>query len=120
MYSPQRVVMDAQSMSVNPTLTVLVSGLELGPCEFLSGEIYNQDVSQTLNCSVQCSWNGSRWADTGSDALSAIAPGESRPISLDIMRYRFIRVVGTSSGAGLSAIVSAELGYSTGATRSNR
>jgi hypothetical protein len=47
----------------------------------------------------------------------AVQPGESRPFNVDCSKYRYVRVVGIASGAGLSATCSGELGYSTGPGR---
>lgn len=114
MYSTFRTINDGSSVSVNPVQTVLVASSETGPSDTFSGVIRNTDATQVLNCSMQTSWDNTNWSTAEWYGLDNIAAGEARSFSVSTGKARYIRIVGTASGAGLTANVSAELSYLTG------
>jgi hypothetical protein len=114
MYATFRVLNDSSSVSVSPIQTVIVASADTGPSDTFVGVIRNTDATQTLNCSIQTSWDNVNWGNTEWYGLETIAPGEARPFSVNTGKARYIRIVGTASGAGLTANVSAELAYITG------
>ena len=114
MYSTFKVIYDAQSVSVNPVTTTVVPSNETGPSDTYSGQVKNTDGSQTLDCYIQTSWDGTNWGTSEWAGLTGIAAGETRQFSVATGKARFIRIIGTASGAGLTASVSVELSYESG------
>lgn len=105
-------VLADSSVSVAPTSTTLAS-IPVASHTSVSGIISNTSLTQDLAIVVSHSWDGvARWATL--DALNAsqfsepIAPGESRHFQFDAMDLRNVRIQGTASGAGLTAIVSVQ------------
>jgi len=101
--SPRTVV------TINPTLTVALAAFQVVPgLSYLTGEVINDDVTQSANLQIEESWSASGpWSIALFNELQNIAAGESRTFYLSLLgRGPYMRVTGTASGAGLSARLS--------------
>lgn len=106
-----KILANREAVFVESTPTIMIVS-QTGPSEVLTAEVINGDGSQTLDCVVDVSWDGiSNWESKNTQDLSGIEPGGVRHISLDVSNFRFIRIMGTASGAGLNATVSVELSH---------
>lgn len=113
MKSIYKVITEKEDISVAPTPTVLFLS-QTGPSEVITIEIENRDGTQILACTIDTSWDGStNWVTKNALDLDGIGPGDVRQVSIDISNFRWVRVVGTANGAGLTARTSAELSYQT-------
>lgn len=102
------------AVSVAPTTTTLGT-FDTQRSKLLSLAVRNDDVSQTLACVIQrramsretSGGNASDFSDTSIPDLASIAPGVTAAVDVDCAANAEVRVVGTASGAGLTATISA-------------
>lgn len=95
------------TVAVAPTLTILSSVLHIDNVSALRIEIINDDGVQTLSVRFDKSDEPSGpWATSDYTGFVGILPGETRNIVVDVRWLKYIRLTGTSSGAGLNARVS--------------
>lgn len=102
-------IVSREVIAVAPTTTVLVPAIDVTTgLSAVRLEIINDDLAQTLSVAYEKSETADGpWSPTNYDFFRAITPGESRMDVVDVRYLKFIRVVGTASGAGLDARVSA-------------
>lgn len=103
----QAPLASAASVPVAPTPTVLLAPVDVTTLPaLLSATVQNGDGAQTLNAWAEAGPTSSgpfglvQWAD-----LQGIAPGEPRLGLLDCTGRQWVRLMGTASGAGLTATV---------------
>jgi len=106
---------------VSPTLTVLAGPYDVREYAFISGTLQNPSVDQTIQGRAQVSWDGlGAWTDIPqlSDLLD-INPAEIRPFYIETTPYRWLRLVATASGVGISNVpIRVQRGASVSAFRS--
>lgn len=100
-----------EPVAVGPTSTELVSPFlcrAIGPHPSLTVEVTNTDGTQVLDAWLETSAvSTGPWSIQGTSELRQVQPGESRNPPLDMAGLLWVRVVGTASGAGLTANVAA-------------
>jgi trans-2-enoyl-CoA reductase len=103
------VIFDQGNVAVAPTLTVLTPPISVEQGQAAARvEIINNDVAQTLDVHFDKGETSiGPWSTSGYSELEAIQPGETRIVVIDVRFLRYIRIIGTSSGLGLSARVKA-------------
>lgn len=102
------------AVSVAPTTTTLGT-FDTQRAKTLSVSVRNDDLSQTLACVVQrramsretSGGNASDFSDTTLPDLSSISPGVTAAVDIDCAANAEVRIVGTASGAGLTATIAA-------------
>lgn len=106
-----------QQVAVAPTDTVVLAAFstrradgKLEGTTSLSISLNNLDLSQTLDAWFESSWDGStKWATVNVISLDGIAVGETRYQNFVVKPWRYLRLMGRASGAGLNCRVAAEL-----------
>jgi hypothetical protein len=100
-------VRPVQTVAVAPTQTTLAT-IDTANTALLTVQVTNTDATQTLDCSIQRQANAAQgYADVKEDGLLGIGPLEEAVVDVDCTGCVSVRVVGTASGAGLDAQVSA-------------
>ncbi len=95
----------AVSVSVAPTPTTLAT-FDVGTTATLTVQVSNLDATQTLSCTVQRrAVTSAAFVDTTLGDLASIGPNSSAAVDLDCGANSDIRIVGTASGAGLTATI---------------
>jgi hypothetical protein len=96
-----------EAQSVAPTTTTLMAALDLRSyrADRLTINIVNDDLAQTLTLDLQFGPTATGpWTSSGA-MVATLAAGEGVSASVDTAGYAFARIIGTASGAGLSARV---------------
>jgi len=94
-----------QSVSVAPVSTTLAT-FDVSTTQTLTVQVANSDASQTLACTVQRRAVAlADFVDTTLGDLASIGPSSSACVDLDCGANVEIRIVGTASGAGLTATI---------------
>lgn len=98
-----RAIDPAVSVAVAPTPTVLAS-FDVATTATLTVQVENTDASQTLSCDIQRrAITSAPFVSTGSFLLQDIQPLASACVDVDVAGASDVRIVGTASGAGLTA-----------------
>lgn len=98
------------TVSVAPTITIMVQPQDVSLYDSAIIEIINDDMSQTLQAQVETSATGtSPWTTSLFDAFSNIGPNKTANEILDVRGMSFLRITGIATGAGLSIRISLSL-----------
>lgn len=98
-----RAIDPAIPVAVAPTPTVLAA-FDTGTTATLTVQVENTDATQTLSCDIQRrAITSAPFVSTGSFLLQDIQPLASACVDIDVAGNSDFRIVGTASGAGLTA-----------------
>jgi hypothetical protein len=96
-----------QTVAVAPTQTTLAT-VDTVNTAILTVQVTNTDAAQTLDCSILRQANANQgYASMTEGGLLGIGPLEDAVVDVDCTGCISVRIVGTASGAGLDAQVSA-------------
>lgn len=98
-----------ESVAVAPTTTVLAT-IDTTLTGTLCVQVTNTDPSQTLACTVQRrAVSRAAFVDSAIMDLSSIGPSSTACVDIDCGANAEFRIVGTASGAGLTATIAARI-----------
>lgn len=101
-------ILNRQAFPIGPTPTDITL-LDVRDTRFLAVSVTNLDGVQTVDGTVLSAvWAGDDLGPTSISDLAAIAPGETRPVTLDCDTRSSIQLRFTASGAGCNIRVSAK------------